>query len=187
MEALEREISKLSVLSPEVMQVFLNAWQRWQVPKDHFLVREHEVCDYIFFIKKGVARIYYYKNEKEITEWIALDEQFFLSIISFFERKPSRLIIQVLEPSEVMGIHYNDLTGLARQYHEVETLFRKMMTGSLISSQYRMDSIQFETAQQRYEGLRKNSPHILKRVPLSYIASFLGITLETLSRIRSNK
>ena len=187
MEALEREISKLSVLSPEVMQVFLNAWQRWQVPKDHFLVREHEVCDYIFFIKKGVARIYYYKNEKEITEWIALDEQFFLSIISFFERKPSRLIIQVLEPSEVSGIHYNDLTGLARQYHEVETLFRKMMTGSLILSQYRMDSIQFETAQQRYEGLLKNSPHILRRVPLSYIASFLGITLETLSRIRSNK
>lgn len=187
MDALEREISKLSLLSPEVMQVFLNAWQRWQVPKDHFLVREHEVCDYIFFIKKGVARIYYYKNEKEITEWIAKDEEFFLSIISFFERKPSRLIIQVLEPAEVMGIHYNDLTRLASQYHEIETLFRKMLTFSLILSQYRMDSIQFETAQQRYDKLMKDSPQIIQRVPLSYIASFLGVTLETLSRIRSHK
>jgi hypothetical protein len=76
---------------------------------------------------------------------------------------------------------------LAANYHEVETLFRKMMTASLILSQYRMDSIQFETAQQRYEGLVKNSPEIIKRVPLSYIASFLGVTLETLSRIRAGK
>ena len=187
MDALEREISKLSLLSPEVMQVFLNAWQRWQVPKEYYLVRQYEVCDYIFFIKKGMARIYYYKNEKEITEWIAKDEEFFLSIISFFERKPSRLIIQVLEPAEVMGIHYNDLTRLASQYHEIETLFRKMLTFSLILSQYRMDSIQFETAQQRYDKLMKDSPQIIQRVPLSYIASFLGVTLETLSRIRSHK
>jgi hypothetical protein len=64
---------------------------------------------------------------------------------------------------------------------------RKMVTGSLIISQQRMDSIQFETAQQRYNGLLKNSPNIVQRVPLSYIASFLGVTLETLSRIRSQK
>jgi CRP-like cAMP-binding protein len=185
MDSLEKKISNISTLSPQMMKVFLGAWQYWQVPKDHFLVREQEVCDYIFYIKKGVARIYYYKNEKEITEWIAMDEQFFLSIISFFERTPSRLIIQVLEPSQVIGIHYNDLTRLAGEYHEIETLYRKMMTSSLILSQYRMDSIQFETAQQRYIKLLKDSPAIIQRVPLSYIASFLGITLETLSRIRS--
>lgn len=187
MDILEKHVSRFSVLSPDVMKIFVASWQHWTLPKDHLLVREHQVCDYIFFIKKGIARIYYYKNEKEITEWIAMDEQFFLSIISFFERKSSRLIIQILEPSEVMGIHHNDFMKLASQYHEVETLFRKMLTGSLILSQYRMDSIQFETAQQRYENLMKSSPQIIQRVPLTYIASFLGITLETLSRIRSGK
>jgi CRP-like cAMP-binding protein len=187
MELLEKHISRISQLSPEVMKVFSAAWRYWEVPKEHFLVREHQVCDYIFFIKKGVARIFYHKGEKEITEWIALDEQFFLSIISFFQLTPSRLIIQTLEPSEVMGIHHKDLIRLAGEYHEVETLFRKMMTSSLILSQYRMDSIQFETAQQRYENLLKTSPKIIQRVPLTYIASFLGITLETLSRIRSGK
>jgi CRP-like cAMP-binding protein len=185
MEIIEKKISDISPLSPEIMKIFLAQWQRWSVPKDHFLVREKEVADYIFFITKGVARIYYHKAEKEITEWIAMDEEFFLSIISFFKRTPSRLIIHTLEPAEVMGIHYNDLTRLASQYHEVETLFRKMMTGSLILSQYRMESIQFESAQQRYEKLMKDSPQIIRRVPLSYIASFLGVTLETLSRIRS--
>lgn len=185
MDSLEREISRISILSLATMKVFLDAWQYWTVPKDHFLIREHEVGDYIFFIKKGIARIYYYKNGKEITEWIAMDEQFFLSIISFFERTPSRLIIHVIEPSEVMGIHYNDMTRLAAEYHEIETLFRKMMSKSLILSQYRMDSIQFETAQQRYDKILKNSPQFIQRVPLSYIASFLGVTMETLSRIRS--
>ncbi len=187
MQELEKAISNISVLSPKVMNIFLSAFQQWSVPKEHFLVREHEVCDYIFFIQKGIARIFYHKNRKEITEWIASDEQFFLSITSFFERSPSKLIIQTLEPAQVLGIHYNDLIRLASEHHEVETLFRKMMTASLILSQYRMDSIQFETAQQRYENLVKNQSQIIKRVPLSYIASFLGVTLETLSRIRSGK
>lgn len=187
MEILQKAINQFSHLSTESNLAFLSAWEQWTVPKDHFLVREKEVADYIFFIKKGVARIYYYKNGKEITEWIAMDEQFFLSITSFFKRTPSHLIVQVLEPSEVMGIHYNNLIQLAGQYHEIETLFRKMMTGSLILSQQRMDSIQFETAHQRYEKLIKETPGIIQRVPLSYIASFLGVTLETLSRIRSGK
>lgn len=185
MKALEREIDGLVVLPPLVKAEFLRAWEHWTVPKDHYLVREQEICDYIFFINKGIARIYYYKNEKEVTEWIAMDEQFFLSIISFFERKPSNLIIQTIEPAEVYGIHHKELFRLASRYHEVETLFRKMMTWSLILSQHRMDSIQFETAQQRYNRLIQSSPGITNRVPLSYIASFLGITLETLSRIRS--
>jgi CRP-like cAMP-binding protein len=187
MTALEKATNHISLLSPGIMEVFLSKWQYWTVPKDYLLLREQQVSDYIYFINKGVARIFYYKNGKEISEWFATDEQFFLSITSFFNRTPSRLQIHTLEPSEIMGIHHNDLMELAANYHEVETLFRKMMTASLILSQYRMDSIQFETAQQRYEGLVKNSPEIIKRVPLSYIASFLGVTLETLSRIRAGK
>ena len=185
MDLLEKAITAISPLSDESRNIFLTAWKHWSVPKDHFLVREHTISDYIYFIQKGAARIYYYKNDKEITEWIALDEQFFLSITSFFQRTPSHLIIQTLEPSEVHGIHHNDFMALADQYHDVERLLRKMVTGSLILSQVRMDSIQFETAHQRYERLLNNSPDIIQRVPVSYIASFLGVTLETLSRIRS--
>ena len=187
MEVLRQKLAAISPLSTESLNRFLSAWKHWQVAKDHFLVREHTVSDYIYFIQKGVARIYYYKNDKEITEWIAMDEHFFLSITSFFQRKPSHLIIQTLEPSEVFGIHHNDFMALAEQYHDIERLLRKMVTGSLILSQVRMDSIQFETAQQRYKQLLQSSPGIIQRVPLSYIASFLGVTLETLSRIRSQK
>ena len=182
---LEKAIANISPLSPESRDVFLKAWQYWVTTKDHLLLREHSVSDYFYFIQKGVVRIYYHKNDKEITEWIAMEEQFFLSITSFFERTPSHLIIQTIEPSEVYGIHHNAFMALADQYHDIEKLLRKMVTRSLIMSQVRMDSIQFETAQQRYERLLKNSPDIIRRVPLSYIASFLGVTLETLSRIRN--
>jgi len=145
------------------------------------------VSDFIYFIEKGIARIYYNKRGKQITEWIAMDGQFFLSITSFFQRVPSRLMIQAIEPSEVYGIHHDDFMQLADQYHDVEKLLRKMITESLILSQQRMDSILFETAQQRYERLITTTPEIIQRVPLTYVASFLGITLETLSRIRSKK
>lgn len=186
-EQLQQAIHRLSLLSPESNEAFLAAFEQWQVPKDHFLIRNKEVADYIFFINKGIARIYYHKGGKEITEWIALDGQFFLSITSFFQRTPSHLMIKTIEPAEVFGIHHNKLMELAKQYHDVETLFRKLLTSSLILSQQRMDSIQFETAQQRYERLLQQFPDMVKRVPLSYIASFLGVTLETLSRIRSAK
>jgi CRP-like cAMP-binding protein len=183
--SLVNAIRQMATISPQCEAVFLTAWKEWELPKDFLLLREKEVSDYLYFVEKGIARIYYYKNGKEITEWIALDEQFFFSITSFFQRTPSYLIIQTLEPSLVYGIHHNDLMQLAAQHHDIETLFRKMLTRSLILSQIRMDAIQFETAQQRYEKLLLQNPDIIKRVPLSYIASFLGVTLETLSRIRS--
>jgi CRP-like cAMP-binding protein len=186
-EALQKAIIAISPLSAESMTEFVNAWRHWTAPKDFVLLKENMVSDYFYFIEKGVARIFYYKNNKEITEWLAMDRQFFLSITSFFRRIPSHLIIHTLERSEVSGIHHDDLMRLADKYHDVETLLRKMLTWSLILSQERMDSIQFESAQQRYERLLKSSPQIVQRVPLTYIASFLGITLETLSRIRSPK
>jgi len=186
-ESLQTAITKMSPLSKEGMNVFIPAWKLWNTQKDFFLLKENTVADYLYFIEKGVARIYYYKNDREVTEWLALDNQFFSSITSFFQRNPSNLTIQVIEPSIVYGIHHDNLMSLADKYHEIERLLRKMVTTSLIYSQIRMDLIQFESAQQRYEKLLNKCPQIVQRVPLTYIASFLGITLETLSRIRSQK
>jgi len=187
MDLLQKAITALSPLSSESMDAYCHSWKHWSVKKDHLLLKENTVSDYIYFIEKGVVRIYYHKNDKEITEWIAMDQQFFLSITSFFQRSPSQLIIQTIEPSLIYGIHHDDFMKLADQYHDVERLLRKMVTSSLIFSQVRMDSIQFESAHQRYERLMTTTPQIIQRVPLTYIASFLGITLETLSRIRSHR
>jgi CRP-like cAMP-binding protein len=185
MVALENNLHKISTLSPAAMQAFLSKWEERRVPKDQFLLKKDEVNNHLFFIQKGIARIFYHKDKKEITEWIAMDETFFFSIISFFERTPSRLMIQTVEPSFIYGIHHDALMELCDQHHEIERLFRKMLTHSLTLSQIRVDALQFETAKQRYKKLLEETPTIVQRVALSHIASFLGITQETLSRIRA--
>lgn len=178
-------LQQISPLSKESEAAFAAILKPINYPKNHIFLREGQICDYFFYLKKGAVRLFYYKNEKEVTEWLTLDDSFFLSINSFYRREPSRILMQTLEPCELIMIPHDDLLRLSAKYHDIETLHRKIITASLLSSQVRMESIQFETAQQRYERLIATRPDILQRVPLTYIASFLGITLETLSRIRA--
>jgi CRP-like cAMP-binding protein len=184
LQALHTALNRIYPLSENGAALFLPAWEQWDYQKEQFILREHRVADYIWYIERGAVRIFYNKDEKEITEWLALDDQFFMSITSFFQRTPSRLIVQALEPCSIWGIHHDRLMQLADENHEIERMLRKMVTGSLILSQQRMESIQFETAHQRYQRLLQQSPDIVSRVPGVYLASFLGITKETLSRIR---
>lgn len=187
MEDLHRKLDDIYRLPEPVRSEFIKIWQPMAFPKGHHLLREGGVNNYLYFISKGAARIYYHKQDKEVTEWLALNGTFFFSIRSFFQRSPSHLSIHLLEPSELFGMHHDQLMQLCDQYHGVEKLFRRMITTSLVLSQIRMESIQFETAQQRYQHLLEQNPDILQRVPLAYIASFLGITQETLSRVRGAK
>lgn len=180
-----KNIRNISQLSEESLPAFLEQWKPLSLPKGHLLVREGAISRYFYYLHRGGVRIFYHKNDKEITEYLTLDNSYFLSIMSFFQQSPSRLIIQLLEPSELLAIHHDDLMRLCDRFHGVERLFRLMLTQSLIISQVRVDSLQFESAEQRYKKLLDQQPDMLQRVPLAYIASYLGITQETLSRIRA--
>lgn len=155
------------------------------IHKDELLLRHGHVCKHIYFVHKGFIRIFYYKEGKEVTEWLTGENHFFFSIESFFEKTPSHLIIEALEDSEIIQLSKKGLDTLRRQNLEVANLMIEWISGSLVLSQKRMNSIQFETAKQRYDHLLKQQPEMLNKVPLQYIASFLGITQETLSRIRA--
>jgi len=186
-EVIIEKLKKVSPISTESEAALLGIFKVFEYPKQHLFLREGQISDYIFFVKKGAVRLFYYKNDKEITEWIALNDTFFFSIASFYRREPSRILMQTLEDSVLIAIPHDDFLRLSAKFHDIETLHRKLITVSLLLSQDRMDSIQFESAQQRYDKLITTRPEIIQRVPLMYIASFLGVTLETLSRIRGNK
>lgn len=187
MDTFINKVKAISTFSTTDFSAFIACWQQMQVTKETILLEENAVNNQLYFINKGIVRIYYLKNGKEVTEWIAMDETFFFSITSFFKRTPSKLIIHTIESAEIMYLQYDKLMELCDKYHSVERWFRKLLTSSLILSQKRMESIQFESAQQRYENLMQSNASIIQRVPLSYIASFLGITQETLSRIRGHR
>jgi CRP-like cAMP-binding protein len=158
---------------------------KMEFPKGHLLVRQHQVCNYLYYIEKGICRTFYYKHEKDVTDWISMENTFSCSIVSFITRKPDRRNIEVLEDALLWALKYDDLERVCAAHHEIEH-FARILTGfGMVQVQQRFDDLHFETATSRYKKLMDTQPAIIQRVPLGMVASYLGVTQETLSRIRS--
>jgi len=145
-----------------------------------------KTCKTIYFIKKGIARIYYLKDGLDVTESFAWENQIIVRVESLFTNKPSSKAIQVLEDTEIISIDANKLFALYDEFHDIERLFRKVFEASHVETINRIESIQFHSAEERYHNLMKEFPEVIKRVQLKYIASYLGITQVSLSRIRAH-
>jgi CRP-like cAMP-binding protein len=144
-------------------------------------------CRTIYFVNKGIARIYYYKDGIDVTESFALENEVIVRVESLFTGRPSRKGIQALEDTEFVAIDAGKLFKLYDLYPEIERLFRKIFEASHVDTVNRMESIQFHAAEERYKNLLHEAPDIIRRVPLKYIASYLGITQVSLSRIRAHR
>lgn len=184
MSSLKQAINEGTPLSNEAFAEFLRITSTRSLKKNEFVLRQDAICKHIYFVKTGMVRIYYLKDGRDITEWFACEREFCFSITSYFHEVPSKLIIQCIEECEITYLPKSGLERLADENLEVSRFYRSLFAGSLIGSQLRMESIQFETALQRYQALMNNNPEIIQRAPLKHIASFLGISFETLSRIR---
>ena len=106
---------------------------------------------------------------------------------SLFTGKPSRKAIQILEDAEVVAINSNQLFKLYDSFPEIERLFRKIFEAAYVDTVNRIEGIQFHSAEERYKALINEAPNVLQRVPLKHVASYLGITQVSLSRIRAMK
>lgn len=157
------------------------------IDKEIKIVNEGQYADKSYLIAKGSARAFYLKDGKDITDWFAFENDFICSINSFFLNIPSLHFIEVLEPSILMEISRDNANYLSEKYREFDRLTKMVITKTMLQQQHRIVSLQFETALQKYHNLLKTRPDITQRVPLTHIASYLGITLETLSRIRNPK
>lgn len=153
--------------------------------KNEYLVTEGQRCRHIYFLEQGALRGFYNLDGKEITHWFAFEKDFVTSFHSFSTQQPAVENIQLLEGSILWAISKDRLTGLLNQYHDIERLLRIAYEKYYIRLEDRYVNAQFKTATERYQTLLLQTPHIIERVPLGYIASYLGISQETLSRIRS--
>lgn len=153
--------------------------------KNEYLVKEGNVCRHLYFLQQGALRGYYNLDGKEITHWFAFEQDFVTSFHSFITRQPAVENIQLIEGSILWSITKEKLTRLLNEYHEIERLVRIAYENYYIRLEERYVNAQFKTATERYQELLLQSPHIIERVPLGAIASYLGISQETLSRIRS--
>ena len=153
--------------------------------KNDMILREGETCTNIYWVVKGLVRQYYYKNGKELTEYMATENNIVMCIESLFREQPLQLQIKALEPSILIALPKADLEAVAMKSVNIQILYRKILEESLIVSQHRADMLRFESAQDRYQKLVKNQPQLVLRAPLVYIASYLQMTPETLSRVRT--
>lgn len=155
--------------------------------KETKLVKAGQYVDKTYFIAQGCARSYYLKDGKDVSEWFAFENEFITGIDAFFLKVPSPSSIETLEECMLLEIDRENIDKLSDEFREFDRLGKLVVTQTLLKLQHRMVSLQFEAAPQKYDNLLLSRPDITQRVPLTHIASYLGITLETLSRIRNPK
>lgn len=183
-----REIARIYCpMSPMGVQALANILVPIKIAKGELVFPEGHVCNAMYFVEKGMVRQFYYKNKKDVTEHFSYEGRIVFCIESFLKQEPSRLMVETLENSILYAIPYEDLHMLMSYNQEVMSLYRKILEHALISSQEHADSQRFENAAERYNRLLRTKPEIILRAPMVYVASFLQMTPETLSRVRSTK
>jgi len=153
--------------------------------KGEMILKEGDICKNIYFIDHGLIRQYYHKKGKEVTEHLGEDHTIFMCIESLFKEEPTRLQVEALEQTVVYATPKQKLEQIALHNVNIQMMYRKILEESLIISQIHADLMRFESAQERYKKLCKQNPQVAMRAPLVYIANYLQMTPETLSRVRA--
>lgn len=182
-----RELArKYSTMTHDELDVLESILVPMKFAKGQMILSEGEVCKHFYYIERGLVRQFYFKNGKQITEHLGEDRSVFMCIESLFREEPTKLQVEALEPTWVYALPKQKLEQVALHNVNIQILYRKILEESLITSQVHADLVRFETAQARYKRMCKLSPQVILRAPLVYIASYLQMTPETLSRVRSS-
>jgi CRP-like cAMP-binding protein len=176
-----------SPISNECQHEFIANSKISTFKKGEIVVREGQYSKKGFLIVQGCSRAYYLKDGKEISDWFTFENQIMASIVSFFSKEPSPHYIEFIEDSTVIEFTKGTVDILTNKYHDFERFISKVVTETMLGLCERLYTIQFNKAEDRYKHLLTIYPDITNRIPLTHIASYLGITLETLSRIRNPK
>ncbi|CDD17394.1 cyclic nucleotide-binding domain protein [Prevotella sp. CAG:732] len=181
-----RELArKYSTMTHEELDVLESLLVPIKYGKGEKILQEGEICRNISYIERGLIRQFYFKNGKEVTEHLGVDHSIFMCIESLFKEEPTRLQVEALEPTLVYALPKARLEAAAMRNVNIQMLYRKILEESLIQSQIHADLVRFESAPNRYKRLCDLNPQVVLRAPLTYIANYLQMTPETLSRIRS--
>lgn len=157
-----------------------------QLKKNQIFINEGDIADKIAFTNKGYLRVYYNFDGDEITRDITPLHTFATALPSFISQKPSFEVISAITDCELITICRTDLEYLYSNYPKWERLGRRIIEEMFVESQRRVYSFITETAETRYKKIVKQYPDMIRDVPLKYIADFLGIKLQSLSRLRKS-
>ena len=152
--------------------------------KNEFILKAGKVSNYTSWIVKGLTRSYYIKDIEEITTKFLWDGAPITSVYSYYSRKPGNENIVALEDTTLASLHYDHMQYLYKTYPAFNVIGRVITEQYLYMLEIEVYNLRKQKAEDRYQFIVKHFPHLLQRVPLKYLATYLGINLETLSRIR---
>ena len=155
------------------------------IKKGRLLHRPNRICEHTYFINSGLLRVFYKKDEKEITDNFSAENEWITSVYSFMKNVPDNCYFEALEDSSLVSINIEQLEDCFRNFPEMERFGRILISLYFVQQSERIISMQFHTARERYEYFCKTSANKLPRLPLGMLASHLGMTQETLSRVRT--
>ena len=182
-----RELARrYSTMTHEELDMLESILVPMKFQKNEMILAEGQICTNIYWVAKGLIRQFYYKNGKELTEYMAAENHICMCIESLFKEEPTRLQMMAIEPTILFALPKDALEQASIKSVNIQMLYRKILEESLILSQVHADMLRFETAQDRYVKLVKSQPQLVLRAPLVYIASYLQMTPETLSRVRTS-
>ncbi|SMC53821.1 Crp/Fnr family transcriptional regulator [Pedobacter nyackensis] len=185
METIKQIITNITPIAEPSLQKLAGLFEEIHYPKGHLLFRQQEMDRTIYFIKSGIARAYYRTEESDVTFWFGKEGSSVLSYNSHFNQTPGYESIELLEDTILYRIDHLQLETLYETDITISNWGRKLIEKEIILVEERLISRLLLNASQRYKNLMEHYPELLQRVQLNHIASYLGITPVSLSRIRA--
>lgn len=187
MDELKDFIRHYCPLKDEDLETVVGRFSTRVVAKGKYILKQGQICNEFVYVISGLFRQYYKDiNGREITAWISFEDTQASELSSFIDQQPAKFYVQALEESEIASISYADLQGLYMTIPALQEFGRKMAEKILVGAINRAIAFQKESAEERYKKLLQR-PEYFQRVPLKYLASFIGVTDTSLSRLRRKR
>ena len=182
---IEQIISRTYPLPPASMERLKACMHEVELPKGHRVLRMGKVEKDVYFIKRGIARAYTSADGEDTTFWIGEEGDTLVSMNSYVNNRPGYETVELMEPSVLYVLKHSDLQRLFLDDIHIANWGRRYAENELIATERRLISFLLTDASERYSRLMADNPEYLQRLPLGSIASYLGITQVSLSRIRA--
>jgi CRP-like cAMP-binding protein len=181
---LKEQINAVNTLSDEDYALLMTCVQYRELKRGEVVLKEGEACRSFYLVKEGHLRTYYNKDGVAINLNFTFEGAYASDVKSFAGREPSELIIEAGEDTTVWIFEFKQLPGQLKEQPELARFVRRLAIRLLLASEEHSKLFKIYTPTERYHYIEKNNPQLLQRVSLSQIASYLGVTRETISRIR---
>ncbi|WP_423149468.1 Crp/Fnr family transcriptional regulator [Rubrolithibacter danxiaensis] len=181
---LKEKIRTIEVISDNSLDLLLNSARPKKLKKGDYLFAEGSICTNVYFVEKGLLRTFYNKDGKDINLNFSLDNTFTTNLKSLQQKTPSEYAIQACEESTILAFDKEELLKLYEQSSEINSFGRKLLELLLAEQEEHANLFKLYTPTERYHFLAENKPELLQRISLSQLSSYIGISRETVSRIR---